>query len=95
MVPEGFMAELPGRKRSFDMQFISHDSKVRIYVYSFSYDGTIEDQTEDLLEFYGDEMTVTKEEAKTTFLRTFMQFRLAIVVLNLVPYVALKIMAGA
>ena len=35
---------------------------------------------------------VTKEEAKATFLRTFMQFRLAIVVLNLVPYVALNIM---
>lgn len=38
---------------------------------------------------------VTKEEAKVTFLRTFMQFRIAIVVLNFVPYVALKIMAGA
>ncbi len=36
---------------------------------------------------------VTKEEAKTTFFRIFMQYRLAFVVLNLVPYVALKIMA--
>lgn len=38
---------------------------------------------------------VTEEEAKATFLRTFMQFRIAIVVLNFVPYIALKIMSGA
>jgi hypothetical protein len=38
---------------------------------------------------------VTNEEAKATLLRTFMQFRIAIAVLNLVPYVALKIMAEA
>jgi hypothetical protein len=36
---------------------------------------------------------VTKEEAKTTFFRIFLQYRLAFVLLNLVPYVALKIMA--
>ena len=38
---------------------------------------------------------VAKQEAKVTFFRTFMQFRIAVVVLNLVPYVTLKIMAGA
>ena len=37
---------------------------------------------------------VSKDEAKATFLRTFMQFRLAFVVLNVVPYIALKIMGG-
>ncbi len=36
---------------------------------------------------------VTKEELKVTFLRVLMQFRAGIVVLNLVPYIALKIMA--
>lgn len=36
---------------------------------------------------------VTKEEAKVTFLRVFMQYRIAFVVLNFVPYLALKIMA--
>ena len=36
---------------------------------------------------------VTKEEAKATFLRVFQQYRLAFVVLNLVPYLALTIMA--
>ncbi len=36
---------------------------------------------------------VTKEELKVTFFRVLMQFRAAIVILNLVPYVALKIMA--
>jgi len=63
-IPEGFVADLPGRKRSFDMEFASTDSKVRIYVYSFVYDGTIQDQTDDLIEFYGDEMKLTKEETK-------------------------------
>ena len=36
---------------------------------------------------------VTKEELKVTFLRVLMQYRAAIVILNLVPYIALKIMA--
>ena len=36
---------------------------------------------------------VTKEEAKATFFRIFMQYRIAFAVLNLVPYIALKIMA--
>ncbi len=37
---------------------------------------------------------VTQEEAKATLFLVFMQFRLAVVVLNLVPYIALKIMAA-
>ena len=36
---------------------------------------------------------ITKEEAKATFFRIFMQYRLAFAILNLVPYIALKIMA--
>ena len=36
---------------------------------------------------------VTKEEAKATFFRVFQQYRLAFVVLNLVPYIALTLMA--
>ena len=36
---------------------------------------------------------VTKEEAKATFLRVFMQYRAAVVVLNAVPYIALEIMS--
>jgi hypothetical protein len=36
---------------------------------------------------------VAKEELKVTFFRVLMQFRAAIVILNLVPYIALKIMA--
>ncbi|MFC1482125.1 DUF6868 family protein [Candidatus Neomarinimicrobiota bacterium] len=36
---------------------------------------------------------VTEEEAKITVLTVIMQYRMAIVLLNLVPYVALKIMA--
>ncbi len=35
---------------------------------------------------------ITKEEAKATFFRFFMQYRLAFAILNLVPYIALKIM---
>jgi len=36
---------------------------------------------------------ITYEEAKATFFHFFQQYRLAFFVLNLVPYIALKIMA--
>ncbi len=36
---------------------------------------------------------VTNEEAKATFFRVFQQYRLAFVVLKLVPYIALTLMA--
>jgi hypothetical protein len=35
---------------------------------------------------------ITQEQAKSTFFRVFQQYRLAIAFLNLVPYIALKIM---
>jgi len=35
---------------------------------------------------------VSKKEAKATFFRVFQQYRLAIGVLNVVPYIVLKIM---
>jgi hypothetical protein len=35
---------------------------------------------------------VTQEEVKASVLRAFMQYRMAIIFLNLVPYVVLKIM---
>jgi len=35
---------------------------------------------------------VTNEEAKATFFRVFQQYRLALVVLNIVPYLALELM---
>ena len=36
---------------------------------------------------------ITKEEAKATNFRVFQQYRLMFVVLNVVPYLALKIMS--
>ncbi len=42
--------------------------------------------------FVGALFDVTEAEMKTTFLRVLMQYRAAIVLLNLVPYVSLKIM---
>ena len=36
---------------------------------------------------------ISREEAKGTFFRVFMQYRIAFAVLNVVPYLALKIMA--
>ena len=36
---------------------------------------------------------VTNEEMKASFLRVLLQYRAAIVILNLVPYIALKVMA--
>ena len=38
---------------------------------------------------------VTKQEAKVAVLHVFLQYRLAFAVLNLVPYIALLIMAEA
>ena len=35
---------------------------------------------------------VTKEEIKATFLRVLLQYRAAIIILNLVPFIVLKIM---
>ena len=37
---------------------------------------------------------ITEEAAKATFFQVFQQYRFSIVLLNLVPYIALKIMAG-
>ena len=37
---------------------------------------------------------ISREEANATLFRVFMQYRLAFAVLNLVPYLALRIMAG-
>lgn len=37
---------------------------------------------------------VTSESAKDTFFRVFQQYRLALIVVNIVPYIALKIIAG-
>ncbi|MHC4954908.1 MAG: hypothetical protein ACYTGZ_13560 [Planctomycetota bacterium] len=64
VVPEGFVPDLPGAKRTYDMQFVGKRGAYRIYVYSFPYDGSIVDQADDLLEFYGDNMKLTKEETK-------------------------------
>mgnify|MGYP000001981667 CR=1 FL=1 len=36
---------------------------------------------------------IAEEEAKVTFFRVFLQYRLAFVMLNVAPYVALKIMS--
>ena len=36
---------------------------------------------------------ITKEEAKATFFRVFQQYRIAFVMLNVVPFIALSIMS--
>jgi len=63
-IPEGFVPDLPSTKRTYDMQFVGGKrGSVRIYVYAFAYDGSIEDQQDDLLDFYGDDMKVILESA--------------------------------
>ena len=63
-IPEGFMPDLPAAKRNYDMQFVGGKrGSIRIYVYAFSYDGTIEDQQEDLIDYYGDSMKITQDAA--------------------------------
>ncbi|MEM8885620.1 MAG: hypothetical protein AAGD14_16260 [Planctomycetota bacterium] len=63
-IPEGFVPDLPPRGRNYDMQFIGRRGKVRIYVYAYPYNGTIDDQREDLIDFYGDDMKIEKEDGK-------------------------------
>lgn len=63
-IPEGFIADLPPAGRNYEMQFVGPRGKVRIYVYAYGYQGTIEDQLADLTDFYGDTMKITKEEFK-------------------------------
>ncbi len=38
---------------------------------------------------------ITQDEARATFFRVLQQHRLSVIVLNLVPYIALKIMSRA
>ncbi|MHC4938375.1 MAG: hypothetical protein ACYTHK_05350 [Planctomycetota bacterium] len=63
-IPEGFVADLPPAGRNYEMQFIGQRGKVRIYIYAYGYQGTIEDQLADLTDYYGDTMKITKEEFK-------------------------------
>jgi len=61
-VPEGFVPDLPPANRNYDMQFVGGKrGSIRIYVYAFPYDGSIEDQQEDLIDYYGDSMKVTQD----------------------------------
>jgi hypothetical protein len=48
---------------------------------------------EGIIELAARMFGVTKEDMKVTLMRVLAQYRAAIIVLNLVPYVALKIMA--
>jgi len=63
-IPDGFVPELPPDGRNYDMQFVGDRGKVRIYVYAYGYQGTIDDQIADLVDFYGESMKVTKEQFK-------------------------------
>jgi len=64
VIPDGFVPDLPPSTRNYDMQFIGHRGKVRIYVYAYGYQGTIDDQVADLLDFYGEDMKIVKENFK-------------------------------
>jgi len=63
-IPEGFVADLPPSNRNYDMQFVGDHGKQRIYVYAYGYQGTAVDQVADLVDFYGDDLKVTREDFK-------------------------------
>lgn len=63
-IPEGFVPDLPPANRSYDMQFVGDHGKLRVYVYAYGYDGTAADQIADLVDFYGDDLKVTRENFK-------------------------------
>lgn len=64
IIPEGLTPVVPAAGRNFDMRFVDRRGKLRIYVYAYAYQGTIEDQIQDLIDYYGDELKITKEEMK-------------------------------
>lgn len=63
-IPEGFMPVVPAVGRNYDMRFVDRRGKLNVYVYAFLYQGSIDDQLQDLIDYYGDELKITKEETK-------------------------------
>ena len=60
-VPDGYRIFLPPANWNSDMVFDSKSTGLRIAVYSFEYDGVLEDQLDELYEYYGDDLKMNED----------------------------------
>ena len=63
-VPEGYTISLRSKKASHDVAFTKKGSGVTLYIYANTFDGDIQDQVDDMLDFYDDEIKLQEEETK-------------------------------
>jgi hypothetical protein len=63
-VPEGYAIALPSRKANHDVSFTKKGSGVALYIYSYTFDGDIQDHVDMLLDYYDDEIQLQEGEPK-------------------------------
>lgn len=64
VIPEGFIGVLPPANSKADMGFSNSRNGVMIYVYAYPYKGILADHVEELLDYYGDEIKIDKDDAR-------------------------------
>jgi len=63
VIPEGFIPVLPARPR-YDMRFAPRRGGVTVVVYGYVFEGNSIDHVDELVDFYGQDFKIGKEEAK-------------------------------
>lgn len=63
-VPDGYMITLPTRKDTYDVSFTKKGSGVELYIYSYTFDGDLQDHLDTMLDYYDDEINLQEEETK-------------------------------
>jgi hypothetical protein len=64
VIPEGFIGVLPPSNSKADMGFMNRRDNIMIYVYAYPYRGILVDHIEELIDFYGDQIKIDKEDAR-------------------------------
>lgn len=62
-IPAGFTAMLPASNRG-PVDFRFDDRNVSVRIVSYAYEGYLADQVEEMLDYYGDDLKLDKEDAK-------------------------------
>jgi hypothetical protein len=65
LIPEGFAAVLPASSRGpTDFQFDDRSQGVSVSIVSYAYDAILADLVEQMVDYYGDDLKMEKEDAK-------------------------------
>jgi hypothetical protein len=64
VIPEGFIGLLPPSNSKADMGFLNRRDDIMIWVYAYPYRGILVDHIEELIDFYGDQIKIEKEDAR-------------------------------